>query len=432
MYLVTSSTPGFEVNPPGEDVVTSWLEEVLLLAARLTASGDEATDATRIDRIALLERLKAAVTAAQAAEMVRFADSQVDAQRTVGWRRRWLGRGVADQIALACRVSPSEGSRRLITARALVHDLPATMAALASGELNAYTSRLIVEETSHLDARTRRAVDADLHRHDLSGFSPREVGAHARRLAIGADPEAAHTRAKRARNQRRVTLRRAADTMSLLTGVLPAEQGAACWRALGRHADRNIAAGDQRSRGQILADTLVERLTGQATAPEVPVEVQITVPVETLAVPTGAKPADLTGYGPLPADLIRDLLSAGTARRWWRRIFTAPAGGARRTVVSGDPRRRRFPRGLASLIVARDRSCRDPYCGAPIRHVDHVLRYADGGQTTFGNGRGVCVRGNLVRELPGWQVHLVRHEPHTTVTITPTGHHYLSRAAQPP
>lgn len=239
-------------------------------------------------------------------------------------------------------------------------------------------------------------------------------------------------RARRARTERRVTLRRARDTMSMLTGVLPAEQGAACWQALRRHADRRVAAGDDRSRGQILADTLVERITGQASAPDVPVEVQITVPVEALADPTSTAPGDLVGYGPLPIDLIRDLMRAGPARRWWRRIFTAPAGGARRTVVGGDRRRRRFPRGLADLIADRDRNCRDPYCSAPIRHFDHIKRWADDGQTTFSNGRGVCVRGNLVREMPGWQLQLVRHEPHVTVTITPTGHHYLSRAPQPP
>ena len=220
--------------------------------------------------------------------------------------------------------------------------------------------------------------------------------------------------------------------MSMLTGVLPAEQGAACWQVLRRHADRRVAAGDDRSRGQILADTLVERITGQAAAPDVPVELQITVPVETLADPTSKVPGYLAGYGPLPVDLIRDLLTAGPARRWWRRIFTAPADGVRRTVVGGDRRRRRFTRGLADLIAARDRTCRDPYCSAPIRHFDHIRRWVDGGETTFGNGRGVCVRGNLVREMPGWQVQLVRHEPHLTVTITPTGHRYLSQAPQPP
>ena len=55
-----------------------------------------------------------------------------------------------------------------------------------------------------------------------------------------------------------------------------------------------------------------------------------------------------------------------------------------------------------------------------------------GGPTSLANGRGVCARGNYVREMPGWRVDLVddglgRH-PHTVRTTTPTGHTYTSTA----
>jgi hypothetical protein len=83
-------------------------------------AGEQADDAVRIDRIGLLEQLTAAVAAVQVAESVRFAQSQVEAQQAKGWDPQKVGRGVADQIALACRVSPTEGSRRLGAARALV------------------------------------------------------------------------------------------------------------------------------------------------------------------------------------------------------------------------------------------------------------------------------------------------------------------------
>jgi hypothetical protein len=46
--------------------------------------------------------------------------------------------------------------------------------------------------------------------------------------------------------------------------------------------------------------------------------------------------------------------------------------------VGGDPQRRRFDGHIKKLIMWRDRGCRDPYCDAPIRHIDHIQRYADG------------------------------------------------------
>ena len=59
-------------------------------------------------------------------------------------------------------------------------------------------------------------------------------------------------------------------------------------------------------------------------------------------------------------------------------------------------------------------------------------RARDSGPTSSGNGRAVCVRGNQVREMPGWTLEVVHdgfgEEPHTVRTTTPTGHTYTGRA----
>jgi hypothetical protein len=216
--------------------------------------------------------------------------------------------------------------------------------------------------------------------------------------------------------------------MSVLSGLLPVEQGVACLAALRRHTDEVVATGDTRTRDQIMADTLVERVTGQARATDVDVEVCIVLPVDTLLDPDAGGAADVTGYGPIPAEIAHEILADTRGRRWWRRLFTAPGG-----VVGTDPRRRLFDGTLAHLIRIRDGGrCRDPFCDAPIRHLDHIAPHRAGGPTSLANGRGVCARGNYVREMPGWRVELVhdglgRH-PHTVRTTTPTGHTYVSRA----
>jgi hypothetical protein len=88
--------------------------------------------------------------------------------------------------------------------------------------------------------------------------------AEARRLGYRLDPHAVTDRAARAHADRRVTLRPAPDAMAALSPLLPAAQRVAVYAALTRHADTLRAQGDGRGRGQIMADTLVERVTGQS------------------------------------------------------------------------------------------------------------------------------------------------------------------------
>jgi hypothetical protein len=226
--------------------------------------------------------------------------------------------------------------------------------------------------------------------------------------------------------------------MAVLTGYLPVEQGVACYAALRQHADAAVATGDERTRDQIMADTLVERVTGQARATDVNVELQLLMPLDTLINPKDDRAAVIPGYGPLPAALAREVLTTGQGRKWWRRLFTAPTGWKGRSgpIVGGDPTRRCFDGWLAQLIKLRDQACRDPFCDAPIRHLDHITRHADGGLTSYINGRGACARGNLVHEMPGWHIKVIDCGffgwPHKIIITTPTGHQYRSRAPDPP
>ncbi len=70
-------------------------------------------------------------------------------------------------------------------------------------------------------------------------------------------------------------------------------------------------------------------------------------------------------------------------------------------LVGLDSRSRRFPSGLASLIEARDQTCRMPWCDAPIRQIDHIVPVEDGGKTAYANGEGLCEACNYAKQAPG-------------------------------
>src|SRR5690242_13251045 len=77
--------------------------------ARVVSAPTVAEDAARIDELHELEVLKAAIEARQARTMVAFDASQraIAAQRGTPAARQ--GRGIAEQVALARRVSPHRG-----------------------------------------------------------------------------------------------------------------------------------------------------------------------------------------------------------------------------------------------------------------------------------------------------------------------------------
>ena len=196
-----------------------------------------------------------------------------------------IGRGIAEQIGLACRISPVTAARRLNTARALWFELPDTYTQLTTGGFSERVAETVVTETRHLDPETRRQVDTQLQAAGITRMGFKAATACTRKFAYQADREGYLQRGRTERKHRRVGVRPAPDTMAVLTGYLPVEQGIACYAALRQHADTAVATGDSRTRDQIMADTLVERLTGQTTAGDVNVELQLMMPLDALINP---------------------------------------------------------------------------------------------------------------------------------------------------
>ena len=395
----------------------------------LAAVGPLADESALVERIAELERIKSAAAAGQARAAAALDEARRDAEAAAGVPAAQRGRGVASEIALARRDSPARGGRHLGFAKALVHEMPYTLAALESGALSEWRATLIVRESACLDVEDRRALDAELCADPggLNGMGDARVAAAAKSIAYRLDPHAVVERAAKAENDRTVTIRPAPDTMTYLTALLPVTQGVSVYAALRREADMR---GDGRSRGQVMADTLVERVTGRDAAIPTPIAVNLVLTDETLLGGDSA-PADICGYGPIPAAVARAMVSSAVAdrrsRATLRRLYAHPRSGA---LVAMESRARIFPRGLAAFIDLRDQRCRTPYCDVPIRHRDHAQPWARGGPTTADNGRGSCERCNYTKEAPGWRVSTSIDETHTHTAefTTPTGKTYRSGA----
>lgn len=394
----------------------------------IAALGQPATagdQAERIDRITALERLKSAAAAAQARETVAFKQTRLADEQAAGIPATRRGQAVRQEIALARRTSPHRAGTMVGLADALVHELPNTMAALTVGDITEWRAMLVTRETACLSREDRTEVDARLAGR-LTGMSDKAVEAEAKRIAYELDPHSIVERAAKAEADRRVTSRPQPDLMVGVTGLLPMKQGVAVMASLVRDADAKRATGDSRSKAQIMADTFVERLTGQAVADQVPVEVHLVMTDGTL-LSDDPTPAWLHGYGPVPAPAartaVRDL--DDETKVWVRRLFTDPATGL---LTAIDRKRRLFTGVMRRAIVIRDEYCRTPWCGAPIRHLDHVVASEDGGETSEANGQGLCEACNYAKQAAGWETRAGPEGAGAGTTITtPTGHSYGSR-----
>ncbi|TQS94466.1 HNH endonuclease [Arthrobacter sp. TS-15] len=401
-----------------------------------------------IDQLRGLEELKSAITGLQARAAVAFDLAQRAEQARAGVPASERGQGVGAQLALARRESPNKGPRLLGLARALVTEMPRTLAALESGQLNEWRAMLLVKETACLSVEDRCAVDEELapDTGTFEGKGDRAIIAAVKAAAYRRDPRSVAQRASQAATERTVSLRPAPDTMTYLTALLPVARGVAAYAALTREADTARAGGDCRSRGQVMADTLVERVTGTPGG-VAGINLDLVMTDRTLF-QADSEPARLKGYGIVPAQWARKLLrepqadeASGLATGqagspvpdrdftvWLRRLYTAPGTGE---LLNMDSKARLFPPRLRRYIEARDDTCRTPFCDAPIRHIDHVVPWRSGGTTTPNNGAGLCEACNHTKENPGWNSKRVTGDKqggHTLQISTPTGHAYVSKA----
>ncbi|MFI8567436.1 HNH endonuclease [Rhodococcus sp. NPDC078407] len=415
--------------------------EVLRFVARLQASDVVIDAATGIDLISALETVKCASVATQAVMTDAVATAISDERKERGRPKAQWRMGIASQIGLARRESPNRGGSHLGLARALVHEMPHTLARLKAGELNEWRAMILARETACLTVDDRRTIDERLCADPatLAGAGDRTIEGRARALANELDAASQVKRRAKAYAARRTSTRPAPESMGFFTVLTSMEKTVCMWATLRRDADTIInAGGDTRTRDQIMADLVFERVTGASAAQGPPVTVDLVISDSTLLA-GGDTSAYLHGHGDIPSDvarqLVRDALDGTQGSETHvalRRLYAHPTSGALTAVESTS---RAFPTALKRLIDLRDRTCRTPWCDAPIRHHDHIRPHTSGGSTSAENGAGLCAACNYAKEGDGWTAEALRDKRnarHSYRLISPTGHTYDSSAPPMP
>ena len=396
------------------------------LVADIQSAADSWSPADRIDAIAELEAAIGMLQATLNVEAATYVDQRKVADRAAGSNVGLAGRGAPVEIAMARRVSRATVDYQLAFTRQLVADHPRLLAACLDGQVAQSAAKHIVHATEPLTAERRIGLDAQLT--DLAReLTPGEVRKAAARAVAAVDPAATEERAKMARARKSVRAVMNGDGTGAVVALLPAEQALACWQALDHTARGMRGDGAERSIDHLMCDLLVERITGQAEAADLNLEVGVVVAASTV-LGYDDQPAKLVGhnggdYGVLPAGLARELAASQSA--WARRLVCDPYDGR---LLSMDTRKRRFDGMLRKFVLYRDGTSRRPGSSAPIYEIDHISRYADGGATAAANAEGLAKSDHLIRDLPKWTVRARDGDAaNGVVWTTPTGHSYESR-----
>jgi hypothetical protein len=145
--------------------------------------------------------------------------------------------------------------------------------------------------------------------------------------------------------------------------------------------------------------------------------VQVSVALSTL-LGLDEQPAELDGYGPIPAAVARRIAADPTGT--WRRLVTDPLGH----LVDYGRSTYRPPADLAQYVIARDRTCRAPGCNQPAAKSDlhHTVPWSEGGETNAEHLTPACQHDHYGVHEAGWNVK--RLQDGTVEWTAPTGHTY--------
>ncbi|MEW9873527.1 DUF222 domain-containing protein [Arthrobacter sp. HS15c] len=150
-------------------------------------------------------------------------------------------------------------------------------------------------------------------------------------------------------------------------------------------------------------------------------QVLVTVPVFALMGLT-EEPADLDGYGPIPASMARELVADGASS--FRRVLIDPRDGAPLEIGRESYR---IPPAMRRWLRLRDGKCSFPGCNNQSldNEADHILAWADGGGTGITNLGSLCRKHHRLKHTTAWTpTEATKDEP--PGWISPTGRRYQS------
>jgi hypothetical protein len=331
-----------------------------------------------------------------------------------------------EESGAALSYTRRKAERELGIALGLRIRLPDVQRALELGTIDASKAALLCTETDHLGTAEAAQVVGRLI--DIAPeLTTGQLRSRISRLCLETEPDSAKKRMKHSLEQRKVVAEpNAQGTAALVISECAPDEVLAARDHINVLAKRLKTADEQRTIDQLRADVALGLLSGRIEddgrrGGSVTIHVDMTTLAE-----LDEAPGELSGYGPVIAEITRKVAREQTDGRW-STVVTDPETGEPLHVVSvrrrPSARQTRKIRALHPTCVFR--GCRMP---AEACDIDHIVDYAKGGGTLVCNHAPLCRRHHMAKHERGWRYCKVGRTDFEWVS--PLGHRY--RTGRPP
>ena len=389
VLLFEGIPPGLEDMEPGP-VLAVWLSSI------------DVSEISGLDRLAVLKAHQRMASHYQA-QMYGDMTAVVDAIRTDVYEPvpdpQDAAEAAAAEIRVALHLTRRVSDIEMSFALGLKERLPRLADMLAAGLIDIRRAKGIDRATAHLSDAAAQAV-LDRITDDVPELTTGQIMAWIRRLCIEVDPDDAAKRFTQAVDERRIGAEATESGTANLVGMdLPPDRVAAAMDRVNAIAESLRTQTESRTMDQLRADVYLDLLDGTEPHTVGRGVVDILVDLETL---TGLKdrPGELAGYGPVIADVARDMVDHGDDAQWRVTVTDPKTGLATHTAATT----RRPTAAQRRRIETRDRTCVFPGCRRPARQsdIDHMLAFQDGGSTSDINLAPLCRHDHRIKHAYGW------------------------------
>mgnify|MGYP002623864296 FL=1 len=418
----------FDTPEGSGEGVLGWIGETAqahVLAALL--SNTDASHLSGFDRVELLKAHQKLVSHYQGA-FYQDISSISDHYFKENGDYELADEATAMEIRAALRMTRRSADREIAFAIDIVHRLPRIASSLRSGDIDVRRARVMTHGTSHLDDEDARQV-IDKVIEAAPRLSTGQLAARVRKLCLEVDPEDAKHRFESALEERRVVSEPTVDA----TTHLIIENGSPELVAEAKAHINSIAKSlrspeEERTMDQLRADVSLALLSGKMCyKPTGRGVTDIHVDLTTLA-ELDENPGELAGYGPVIADIARQVAES-QPKAEWRYTVTDPDT---EQVVANGITRRRPTAWQRRAVEAHNRTCVYPCCRMPSRQcdLDHIQPYSEGGPTDVANLGPDCRHDHVCLHRHGWTYRPLPGGDY--LWTSPTGQRYTTSGLPPP